>query len=248
MEVAPSEAVGDSIGQVLFRGSADSSLENRDDPDWLVWARELLATAQSGMTFAKDPYDRERYEGVRRLGVRILAAHTGTSSDRIESLFASETGYATPKIGVRGAVFDADGRLLMVRESADHHRWTLPGGWAEVNQTPAESVVREIFEESGYRAQPLKLAAVWDRARQPHAPSPYSVVRMFFICALRGGTPRTSLETSGHGWFHEPEVPGDLSLVRTQPHHIARMFAHWREPGLPTEFDRVDPAALTASD
>ncbi len=199
--------------------------------------RELLATAQTGIAFTKDPYDRERYESLRRLGARILAGHTDTDLTRIETLFAAETGYATPKIGVRGAVFDVDGRLLLVREAVDGDRWTLPGGWAEVNQTPAESVIREVFEESGYHARPLKLAAVWDRARQPHPPAPYSVVRCFFICALIGGTPRTSLETSGHGWFHEQDVPEDLSPGRTLPHHIARMFAHWRAPELPTEFD-----------
>jgi ADP-ribose pyrophosphatase YjhB (NUDIX family) len=207
------------------------------DPGWLIWARELLATAQTGIAFTKDPYDLERYHSLRRLGAQMMAARTDAGSDRIEALFAGETGYATPKIGVRGAVFDADGRLLLVREAADNHRWTLPGGWAEVNQTPAESVVREVFEESGYLARPLKLAAVWDRSRQPHPPSPYSVVRLFFICALEGGTARTSLETSGHGWFHEAEVPEDLSLGRTLPLHIVRMFAHWREPSLPAEFD-----------
>ncbi len=207
------------------------------EPDWLIWAREILATAQTGLTYTTDPHDIERYHSLRRLGARILAAHSTTDATRIEALFAAETGYATPKVGVRGAVFDGEGRLLLVREAADHHRWSLPGGWAEVNQTPAQSVVREIFEESGYHARPLKLAAVWDRARQAHPPALFSVVRLFFVCALTGGEPRTSLETTGHGWFHEAEVPEDLSLGRTLPKYIARMFAHLREPGRPTEFD-----------
>jgi ADP-ribose pyrophosphatase YjhB (NUDIX family) len=207
------------------------------EPDWLVWARELLATAQTGLTYAKDPHDRERYEQLRRLGARMMAGHTSADSTRIEALFEAEIGYATPKVGVRGAVFDDLGRILLVRETADSHRWSLPGGWAEVNQTPAQSVIREVFEESGYHAQPLKLAAVWERPRRAHQPSPYSVVRLFFVCALTGGEGQTSLETSGHGWFHEADVPADLSLARTLPHHIARMFAHWREPGLATEFD-----------
>ena len=197
----------------------------------------MLATAQTGIAFTKDPYDKERYEALRRLGARIMASGTGGDPARIEALFAAETGYATPKIGVRGAVFDGEGRLLLVRETVDGDRWTLPGGWAEVNQTPAASVVREVFEESGYHARPVKLAAVWDRSRQPHPPAPYSVVRLFFVCALEGGTPRTSLETSGHGWFHEADIPPDLSIGRTLPFHIARMFAHWRDPALPTEFD-----------
>jgi ADP-ribose pyrophosphatase YjhB (NUDIX family) len=208
------------------------------DPDWLLWARELMATAQTGLTYTSDPHDKERYEALRRLGAHIMAAHTSADHTRIEALFETETGYATPKVGVRGAVFDTEGRLLLIRETADNDRWSLPGGWAEVNQTPAQSVMREIFEESGFHAHPIKLAAVWDRSRQAHPPAPYSVVRLFFVCALVGGEARTSIETSGHGWFHEADIPADLSLGRTLPHHITRMFAHWREPELPTEFDR----------
>ena len=117
------------------------------DPDWLIWAREIEALAQTGLAFSKDPYDLERYVALRRLAARIMSEHTGASLERIEGLFDGETGYATPKVGVRGAVFDAAGRILMVREVVDGNRWTLPGGWADVNQTPAQSVVREVFEE-----------------------------------------------------------------------------------------------------
>ncbi|HEY1411991.1 MAG TPA: NUDIX hydrolase [Rhodopila sp.] len=207
------------------------------DPDWLTWAREIQALAQTGLAFSKDPYDQERFAALRRLSVRIMNEHTGADSRRIEALFDGETGYATPKVGVRGAVFDPAGRILMVREVVDDNRWTLPGGWADVNQTPAQSVVREVFEESGYRVRPVKLAAVWDRARQAQPAMAFSVVRMFFVCGLEGGEPATSLETSEVGWFAENDVPADLSLRRTLPHHISRMFAHWREPGLATEFD-----------
>ncbi len=118
------------------------------DPDWLIWAREIEALAQTGLAFSTDPYDLERYAALRRLAARIMSEHTGACLERIEGLFDGETGYATPKVGVRGAVFDAAGRILMVREVVDGNRWTLPGGWADVNQTPAQSVVREVFEES----------------------------------------------------------------------------------------------------
>ena len=211
--------------------------EGTADRSWLVWAREMQAIAQTGLTFSRDPYDLERYAALRRLSVRIMAEHTGAGKDRIEALFDGETGYATPKVGVRAAVFDPAGCILMVRETADANRWTLPGGWADVNQTPAQSVVREVFEESGYRVRAVKLAAVWDRARQAQPPTVFSVVRMFFICVLQGGEPRTSLETSEVGWFAESAIPEDLSLRRTLPHHISRMFTHYRDPWLPADFD-----------
>ena len=209
------------------------------EPDWLVWAREIQALAQTGLAFTRDPYDAERYAALGRLAARIMAAHTGADLARLEALFAGETGYATPKLGVRGAVFDGEGRLLLVREAADEGRWSLPGGYVDVNQTPADAVVREVWEESGYHVRPTKLAAVWDKARQGHPPGPFSVLKLYFICALEGGAARTSLETTEVAWFGEQELPADLSHRRILPHQLTRMFVHWREPELPTEFDQA---------
>jgi ADP-ribose pyrophosphatase YjhB (NUDIX family) len=207
------------------------------EPAWLIWAREIQATAQTGLTFSKDPYDLDRYRALTGLAARIMAAHTEAEATRIEALFTAETGYATPKMGVGAAVFDQRGHILMVRETADEHRWTLPGGWADVNQTAAQSVVREVFEESGYRVRPVKLAAVWDKVTQGHPPGPFSITTLFFICALEGGSPTTSLETSGSDWFTEDTIPEELSARRVRPHQIARMFEHRRNPALPTDFD-----------
>src|SRR3984957_1221081 len=134
------------------------------DPDWLVWARELQAIAQIGLTFCRDPYDRERYEAIRQLAARMFAARTDAPVERIEALFAGETGYATPKVDVRAAIFDNDDRVLMVRETSDSGRWTLPGGWADVNRTAAENVVKEAPEESGFAVEPLKFAGGWGRS------------------------------------------------------------------------------------
>jgi ADP-ribose pyrophosphatase YjhB (NUDIX family) len=207
------------------------------EPDWLIWTRELQAIAQTGLAFTRDPYDRVRYETLRGLASKIMAAHTATPTERIDDLFAGETGYATPKVGVRGAAFDAQNRLLMVREIADGGRWTLPGGWAEVNLTTAENVVKEMREESGFEVRVRKLAAVWDRSRQGHPGRVFSCCRLFFICDIVGGAAATSLETSGVGWFAEHELPDDLSLGRVLPQQLRRMFEHARNPELPTDFD-----------
>lgn len=135
------------------------------DPNWLVWAREIQAIAQNGLTFTRDPYDRERYEALRDLSARIFEAQTDEVGARIARLFAGETGYATPKIDVLAAVFDENDRILMVREAADAGRWTLPGGRADVNVTAAENAIKEVREESGYLVVVTKLTAVWDRER-----------------------------------------------------------------------------------
>ena len=208
-----------------------------DEPDWLTWARELQAIAQTGLAFSRDPYDRERYEALRALAANMFAARTDAPVDRIAHLFAGETGYATPKIDVRAAVFDRAERLLMVRETADGGRWTLPGGWADVNRSAAENAVKEALEESGYRVRVLKLAALWDRTRQRHPAGVFSCAKVFFVCEPTGGAATTSHETSEVGWFAEADLPQDLSLGRVLPRQLARMFAHWRDPALPTDFD-----------
>ena len=207
------------------------------EPEWLTWVREMAAIAQNGLTFAQDPYDRERYAQLRALSARIAEAHTGIDAARIAEIFAAEIGYATPKIDVRGAVFDAEGRILMVREVLDGGRWTLPGGWADVNLTPAENVRKEVLEESGFETRVTKLAAAWDRARQGHPPAWFSCAKLFFVCAIEGGAAKAGLETSEVRFFAEDALPADLSLGRVLPQQVRRMFAHWREPGLATDWD-----------
>ena len=207
------------------------------EPDWLIWARELQAIAQTGLTFSRDPYDRERYETLRAIAARMFAAGSDASVEAIAKLFAGESGYATPKIDVRAAVFDDRDRLLMVRETVDRGRWTLPGGWADVNRTAAENAVKETLEESGYAVKVVKLAALWDRTRQGHPAGVFSCAKAFFLCEPIGGAAATSHETSEVAWFAEGELPQDLSLSRTLPRQLERMFAHRREPTLPTDFD-----------
>ncbi|HEV7631624.1 MAG TPA: NUDIX hydrolase [Steroidobacteraceae bacterium] len=208
-----------------------------NEPQWLTWSRQLQAISQTGLAFTRDPYDRERYEALIGLAATMLAAHTATRADEIADLFRRETGYATPKIDVRAAVFDDQRRILMVREAMDKDRWTLPGGWADVNITLTESAIKEVREESGYDARVIKLAAVWDRTTQGHPPSVFSCAKLFFLCELAGGEARTSLETTGVAWFGRDEVPTDLSLGRVLPRQIERMFAHAANRTLPTDFD-----------
>jgi ADP-ribose pyrophosphatase YjhB (NUDIX family) len=127
----------------------------------------------------------------------------------------------------------------MVRETSDGGRWTLPGGWADGNRTAAQNAVKEALEESGFEVEPLKLAAVWDRTKQGHTPHVFSCCKFFFVCALIGGRATTSHEISEVGWFHEANIPADSSLERVLPQEIGRMFAHRRDPSLPTDFDRA---------
>jgi ADP-ribose pyrophosphatase YjhB (NUDIX family) len=206
-----------------------------DEPAWLLWARELQAIAQTGLTFCRDEYDLERYRRVRSLAAEMFSLGSGAALARIEGLFEQDLGYPTPKVDVRGALFRGE-RILMVREVSDGG-WTLPGGWADVNQTASECVEREVREESGFEARAIKLAAVYDYRRQGHVRThPYSIYKLFFVCELTGGEARASLETSAVDFFALDALP-QLSSGRTNAAQVERMFAHRREPALPTEFD-----------
>ncbi len=206
-----------------------------DEPQWLSIARELRAISQTGLAFTADGFDRQRYERVRELSASMLAQGSGESYAAMIEILRKDFGYATPKVDVRGAAF-VDGRVLLVREISDG-KWTLPGGWADVNQSPAECVSREIAEESGFEAKPLKLAAVRDYHKSGHPPrSIDSIYKLFFICEITGGSARVSDETSDVAFFARDDLP-PLSLGRTTSAQIDRMFQHAQHPELPTDFD-----------
>lgn len=203
---------------------------------WIEWARELQAISQTGLHYATDQFDRERYRRIEAISSEILANHTNLSVDEFLELNAAEFGYATPKVDVRGVIFK-DNKILLVREIADKGRWTLPGGWADVNETPSESVTREVLEESGFKTQVIKLLAVYDREKQQHPPAfPYHVYKLFFHCEIIGGEAKTSNETSEIAWFKETEIP-ELSESRVKKEQISRFFQYYRQPNLPTDFD-----------
>ena len=203
-------------------------------PKWLEWSRRLQALAQSGLTYTQNPFEIERYEAVREVAAEMVAAHSDMDLATVRGLFAVERGYATPKVDVRGVVIQ-DGCILLVKERKDG-LWTLPGGWVDVGESPAESAVREVYEESGYRTRAVKLLALYDRNKHDHPPSLHHIYKLFFQCQLIGGSAADSVETEGARFFHETEVPA-LSLPRITPAQIARFFEHCRHPEWPTDFD-----------
>ena len=205
------------------------------EPAWLQWVRKLQAIAQNGLLFTENPYDRERYEAIREVAGEMLAAGTGEPLEVIAGMFAAQTGYATPKVDVRGVVF-RDGEILLVREAQDG-LWTLPGGWADPNESPSESVTREVREESGFHTRATKLLALYDRSRHRHVPlHPFHVYKAFVRCEIESGEAKPSLETLEARFFPENGIP-ELSLARTTPAQIARCFQHLRHPEWPADFD-----------
>jgi ADP-ribose pyrophosphatase YjhB (NUDIX family) len=125
---------------------------------------------------------------------------------------------------------------LLVRESSDG-LWTLPGGWADVNDSPSEAVVREIREESGFVTRATRLIALFDRSKHAHQPLfPFHVYKLFIACELLGGDPRPSSETSEVGFFDPNHLP-PLSIGRVTPDQIAICVRACDNPDSPTLFD-----------
>lgn len=202
----------------------------------LKWAQQLQAIAQNGLTYSQNFYDIERFEQLQKIAAEMMANYTQLEPSEVLVQFREQMGYATPKVDVRGVVFQAD-KLLLVKEREDN-AWTLPGGWADVGDSPSEAVVREVYEESGYQTQVVKLLALYDRnhPRHNHPPHPNHIYKLFFQCELIGGASADSFETGEATFFGESEIP-DLSLTRVVPSQITQLFQYYRNPALPTDFD-----------
>ncbi|WP_054957260.1 NUDIX hydrolase [Paenibacillus dakarensis] len=203
-------------------------------PKWLEWAKELQAISQAGLAYSKDVYDIERFEQLRDLSVSILHEYTDIEHEKIRFLFASDTGYPTPKVDIRGVVFQ-DGKILLVRERLDG-AWSLPGGWADIGLSAKEVVVKEIKEESGYDVRPVRLLAVLDKKFHDHPPEAQHVYKIFILCELTGGKAGGGIETSEAAFFAEDHLPG-LSVQRNTKRQIEVMFEYLRNPAKEVWFD-----------
>ncbi|HET7477879.1 MAG TPA: NUDIX domain-containing protein [Rubrobacteraceae bacterium] len=135
---------------------------------------------------------------------------------------------------MRAAVF-RDGKILLIKEPEDG-LWSLPGGWADVGETPSETTAREVYEESGYRVRVVRLLAAYDRDRQGHTPLPYHVYKLCFLCEIVGHDSSVAVEADGIGFFAEDDLP-PLSASRVTEAQIQTFFHQHRHPEAPAGFD-----------
>jgi len=198
---------------------------------------KLAALAQDGLTFAAGDYDLDRYRQLSALASDLLAVISGRPAAELAIELGRDSGYATPKVDVRGAIFDDDERVLLMREKTDG-RWSLPGGWADPGDAPSVAVTREVLEETGYHSSAVKLIACWDRDRQGNPPPlPVHSYKLFFLCRRDGAVQAPAeLETLEVGWFGLGDLR-PLALGRVNQRQLGRALAHHRDPSLPTEFD-----------
>ena len=194
-----------------------------------IWASELQSIAQAGLTYAHDDFDRERYQRIRELTIKMVAEDMGLPDEQIRKVFCADSGYQTPKIDTRAAII-RDNRILLVQERDG--RWAMPGGWCEYNLSPAQNTVKEAKEEAGLDVEVRRLVAAVNR----RPPYPFVVVKMLFLCDVVGGAFEPNIETTASGWFLEHNLP-TLAEGKTNTDQIHLCFEASKDPQWQTVFE-----------
>lgn len=199
----------------------------------MEWAQEIFSLTQAGLAYSQNPFDLERYKRLQEITAEMIASQSALEKGSVLESFSMQAGYITPKIDVRGAVVH-EGKILLIQERADD-RWAMPGGWADLGNSPASVAEREVWEESGYRVEAQKVVAVIDANRiEPF--EFFHAYKIIFLCKLVDGEPRTSYETLAVDFFDPDHLPL-LSLFRTNEEMIREVFAHLQNPNRPTAID-----------
>ncbi len=192
---------------------------------WLRFAKKLHALASTGATFTSDRYDRDRFDEIARIAAEMMAQLGQVPVARIEGLIGPyATGYVTPKVDVRGAVFGEAG-ILLVKERTDG-RWALPGGFADIGLTAAQNIAKEIREEAGVAVVVEALIGVRHKPKENYAPDARDFYKLFFACRAVGEAAGPSdPDISDWGYFEQDRIP-ELSTGRTIAADIEMAFAY----------------------
>lgn len=201
---------------------------------WIEYAIRIQSIAQAGLQYGKDIYDKERYEELRNIAAEMIAAKTDISLEKVRDLFCNETGYQTPKVDTRGAVF-VDGKILLVHEN--NGTWSLPGGWCDVDQSVASNTEKEVLEETGLTVQSKKLIAVQDWRKHNVQNYAYGVVKVFVLCEYESGEFQDNIETTETRFFDRESIPENLAVEKTTKEQILMCFDSYKQKDLPTLFD-----------
>ena len=197
----PRSASGDEEGD-LPTINREAAMPPNDEL-YLV-ADELRAIGNMGIRFAENSYDTERCERVRAASFRIVAAVERRSPDEVLAQYDDNLGQVTPQTGSNAAVV-REGRILLIRRE-DNGLWALPGGMAEVGETPSEAAVRELSEEANIKGRATRLLALVD-SRMWRSRSKTHFYHLVFLVEVEGQEPSPGPETTGAGFFTEDDLP-----------------------------------------
>ena len=205
----------------------------KENKRWIEWARELQFLAQCGLAYSDNEFDMERFQRIREIAAEMVSAGSGMPLEQVKELFCSESGYQTPKLDTRAAVFK-EGKILLVREK--NGRWSLPGGWVDADQSIAGNTVKEVSEEAGLKVRAVRLIAVQDRTKHNRPEYIHNVCKVFVLCESLGGQFQENTETTDSGFFGPEELPG-LAEEKNNAEQIRMCFEAAADPGWKVLFD-----------
>lgn len=208
-------------------------MKNESTPKWLEWAREIQQLCQTGLAFSESEYDTQRYKRLTEIAAEIAVSHSDISKEELIENFLAHPGYATPKVDIRAAIIE-NNKLLLVQEKTDN-KWAMPGGWADVGESPTEAIIRETKEESGLNIIPKKVIGLYDANREGRPLELFHAYKIVFLCEKVGGIPKISSETIAVDYFSFDRLP-PLSISRTDEKHINDVLSHINNPSLPAIF------------
>lgn len=201
---------------------------------WLNWAIEIQSLAQAGLSYTSNVYDVERYERLRHIAAEMMAEKTAMPVQKVKKLFCNESGYQTPKLDTRAAVFK-DGKILLVHEN--NGTWSLPGGWCDVLESVKSNTVKEVKEETGLNVTAERLIAVQDWRRHNVTNYAYGVCKIFVLCRLLDGAFEPNIETTEIQYFARNDLPENLAVEKTTKAQIEMCFRALDDPLKEVEFD-----------
>lgn len=197
--------------------------------------KRLKALAETGLLYAQNDYDKERYQELYEISFRLLATVSNHSVDDLKQQFRLDKEYPTAKVDIRALILSADKKILLVKEAADG-KWSLPGGWADVGFTPSEVAGKEAKEETGLDVSVRQLLAVFDKRKHPHPPQPFYVYKMVFWCEATSSEIQKGFDVLDVQYFPIDALP-ELSEDRILPSQIRLLYQRIRNGETACYFD-----------
>ncbi|MFK7811645.1 MAG: NUDIX hydrolase N-terminal domain-containing protein [Maribacter sp.] len=184
--------------------------------------KRLKSLAETGLVYAEDGYNKERYSQLRDISLELMAEVSNEPLTVLTDFFLPQKDYPTVKVDVRGFVLNEADEILMAKESIDG-KWTIPGGWADIGDSPSEAVLKEIKEETGFDAEVVRLLAIYDKRCHPHPPEPFYIYKIMFFCKITGGELQHGFDMQGADFFPLNKLP-ELSKDRILESQLKHLF------------------------
>ena len=201
---------------------------------WLKWAIEIQSLAQSGLAYTTNVYDKERYERLREISAEMIEEKSNINLEKVKDLFCKETGYQTPKIDTRAAIFK-DNKILLVHEN--NGTWSLPGGWCDVLESVKSNTIKEVKEEAGLDVKATKIIAVQDRNKHNQPIYAYGVCKIFVMCESIGGEFKENIETTEMKYFALDELPENFANEKCTKEQVEMCFKAKDDDNWQVQFD-----------